>query len=430
MLLPSAGLLPAAALPLTLAASLLLACHTDGGEEAADGGADPTADSGAVDAWVLNTGDGGNPYTGDDLDAATGCQGVFNPNQLLDYNLTLAESDWHALLADTTNSIYFPAELRCGEAPAIAVGVRRKRSGGAEKVGLKVDINYLLPEQTYFGLRKLSLENGVSEGETEDGAEVAAYFSEYLSWRMMVLSGAVSGRAAFANLYVNGNRLGVYVNVEQVDKHFLDTRFGDDTGWLYKKSGSDGDGFKTHEVDGLTDPYAAYFCFWESGNGCELPSPTELAQSLPEHLDIPQLLRHGAVNAIIANADSLLFKDNNYYWYDWPGKRAYIPWDLDTVMKEHPVVFTGGAGGGSTDAYTNALFSNWEGAYDDILTDLLENSLTLDAILSEIDRAETVTDSAFASDPYVSGSASEAADKLRTYWQERHPEVVLQVEAH
>ena len=66
----------------------------------------------------------------------------------------------------------------------------------------------------------------------------------------MSSSGAVSGRAALVTVTVNGTSRGVYVNVEQVDKTFLDSRLGDDSGWLYKRSGSDGDGFKTHETDG------------------------------------------------------------------------------------------------------------------------------------------------------------------------------------
>src|SRR5690606_38208931 len=141
----------------------------------------------------------------------------------------------------------------------------RKRSGGAVKVGLKIDINQLVPGQTYHGLRKLSMENGVSEGTSEDGAPVSTHVIEHLGWRLMQRAGVVASRAVFARVHVNGDLLGVYVNVEQVDKRFLRSRLGDDDGWLYKKSGSAGDGLKTHENDGLEDPYVAYFCFWLNG---------------------------------------------------------------------------------------------------------------------------------------------------------------------
>jgi hypothetical protein len=53
------------------------------------------------------------------------------------------------------------------------VGIRRKRSGGTVKVGLEIDMNEIVADQSYYGLRKLSLENDVSEGSTGDGAEDA-----------------------------------------------------------------------------------------------------------------------------------------------------------------------------------------------------------------------------------------------------------------
>jgi len=407
----------------------LVACGGNEGGSAADAEVEGGSDGGGGGGDGAEDLDSGNPYTGDGLDTALGCEGVFNPDQILDYYLDLPESDWRALLADTTNSVYFAAELRCGGSAPITVGVRRKRSGGAEKVGLKVDINYVDSTQTFYGLRKLSFENGVSEGETEDGAEVAAYLAEYLAWRLMVRSGTVSGRAAFAQLHVNSNLLGVYVNVEQVDKRFLETRFGDDTGWLYKKSGGSGDGLKTHEIDGLQDPYADYFCFWAAGSSCPTPSDAELAETLPEHLDIPQLLRHGAVNAYMANTDALLFKDNNYYWYDWAGRREYLPWDLDTAMKDDVDVFSGGVGG-QTDAYTSVLFANWDADYEAILTELVTDILRPEVVEAELDRAGEVAGVALDADPYATGTTGGAIDELKAYWAERHLLVLSQLEAH
>src|SRR5690606_16493761 len=165
-------------------------------------------------------------------------------------------------------STFVAAQFRCNDDAPITVGVRRKRSGGQNKVGLKIDMNEFVDGQTWYGLKKLSLENGVSEGDDSDGIEVRAYVSEYLAWRVMLLSGAISGRASFINLHVNDDLVGVYVNIEQVDKRFLNAWLGDDSGWLYKKSGGVGDGQKTHESDGLENPYDDYFCFWANGNSC------------------------------------------------------------------------------------------------------------------------------------------------------------------
>jgi hypothetical protein len=355
-----------------------------------------------------------------ELATATGCSGVYNPDQLLTLSFTIDPGDFSKILADASYAIVVPAQMQCEGEPPLTVGVRRKRSGGRYKVGFKVDINEIVAGQRWYGLKKLSLENGVSEGDSEDGAEVRTYVAEYLAWRLMVLSGAISSRAALVNVRVNGEALGVYVNVEQVDKRFLKERLGDDSGWLYKKSGGVNDGLKTNELGSGDNPYDDYFCFWASGNGCALPSSATLAAELPAHLDIPQFLRFGAVNAIMANTDGPLFKDNNYYYYDYAtGPRAYIPWDLDTAMKDTPSLYSGGGGGGGSSDFDAVLFTHWRDDYTAILHELLDTRLTGVAIEAELDRILLIAEDAFAADPYVTGTASDAVATLKSYWTQR-----------
>jgi hypothetical protein len=365
----------------------------------------------------------GGPVGDPEGDTLTGCAGVYNPDQVLDLYLELSSTDWDALIADTTNSVYFPAKLHCNDEAPITVAVRRKRSGGAPKVGLKIDINRIVAKQSWHELKKLSLENGISEGGTT--GSVGDLVSEYLSWRTMQRSGAITGRATFARVHVNGAYLGAYVNVEQVDKRFLRTFLGDDSGWLYKKSGSADDGYKTNET--MANPYEAYFCFWER-MGCS--PPTDLATSLPDHLDIPQMLRVGAVNALIANTDSILFKDNNFIFYDYAaGPRLYLPWDLDTTMMSSFNVFNGSVPGGTT-MFTNVLFSHWNADYVRILTELLGGSLALAEIHAELARVEAVAASALDSDPAVDGDTASAVSALKAWWTSRHAEVTTQVQTH
>ncbi|HEX6244296.1 MAG TPA: CotH kinase family protein [Polyangiales bacterium] len=410
----------------------------DGSEALPDGGVGRSDAAGPTNA--LDAGDTGVPptqgvspasgdmvdgaapttTTGSALTSAQGCPGVYNPDQLLTLSFTIERGDLSAILADTTYEVMVPAQLQCEREAPLEVGVRRKRSGGLRKVALKVDIDELVPGQRWHGLRKLSLENSVSEGEHQD-ADVRASVSEYLAWRLMVLSGAVSGRAALAMVEVNGEPLGVYVHVEQVDKPFLKERFGDDSGWLYKKSGGD-DGLKTHELSGEINPYEAYFCFWAGGRACPVPASTQLAAELPTRLDIPQLLRFGAVNAIIANTDGPLFKDNNYYYYDCTGRpRVYIPWDLDTTMTATSGLYRGGGGRGGTSVFDAVLFMHWRDDYSAIARELLDTRLTAAAIDSELDRILRVAGDAFARDPHVTGTLADAVTVLRSYWKQRLP---------
>lgn len=388
------------------------ACGSGGG---GDGDDDIGTDGGTG-------GDGGGFNVADDvLSISDGCLGVYNPEQVLDLRFTMAAADWAALKADTTNSVLFPARFQCNDEPALPydIGIRRKRSGGTDKPGLKVDFNFVIPDGNFFSLKKLSLENGISEGSgTADAKDLV---SEYLAWRMMVLSGAHASRAVFVRVHVNGTLIGAYVSVEQVDKRFLANRLGENDGWLYKKSGSADDGYKTNETQ--ANPYEGDMCFW-SGRGCS--APTELETYLPMHLDLDQMLRFGGVNAIIGNSDSPLGKDNNYYWYDSAAPRVYFAWDLDTTMREGTTIF----GAGMTDMYTSVLFTHWEDDYDALLTGLLDDELALPVIEGELDRVERVAGAALDSDPTVTGGAGSAVGDLSSFWASRHPTLKAELAAH
>jgi hypothetical protein len=391
--------------PASLVLVLVAACGGGG-----PGPGDPDAGTDQPDA---------DNVPADELDTATGCAGVYNPDQLLAYRITMASGDWAALRADATNSVYYPADLACGDEPPITVGIRRKRSGGTVKVGLKIDVNYYAPDQRFHDLHKLSLENGISEGgSTASARELVA---EYLAWRLMIRSGAIGSRVAFASVEVNGEAIGLYVNVEQPDKRFLRSRVGEDDGWLFKKSGGVDDGYKTNELE--PNPSEPYFCFWMPP-GCPIPSSDALLAELPARLDIPQLLRLGAANAIMANTDGILFKDNNYYFYDPPpgGRRLYLAWDLDTTLRDNPDAYTPNG----TSAYTEVLYTHWDGDYRAIVGQLLAGPYAVAEIEAELDRAASVAGAALDADLYVEGDAADAIAQLAAYWANRHAAVLAQ----
>jgi hypothetical protein len=394
----------------------------DGGFVGADGGF-AAADGGfaAADGGFVAGADGGPVPTSDALATAVGCAGVFNHDQVLTYELTMSAGDWSALKADMTNNVYFPATLSCEGGASMTVGVRRKRSGGTDKPGLKIDVNEFADNE-WYGLKKLSLENGISEGSGT--AATTDVVGELLGWRIMQLSGTMASRAAIAKVVVNGAVIGTYTNVEQVDKVFLNARLGENDGWLYKKSGSADDGYKTNET--VANPYEADACFLHD-DGCAIPSDVEVAA----RVDTMQLVRMGAINALIGNMDAPLWKDNNYIWYDGPlgGQRTYFPWDLDTVMNRSEPLFGGSAPGGTT-RYVDALFPAWEDDYDQFLTDGLAGPFSLTVIQAELAQVETVAAAALDDDPTLDGTTSDAVDALDTWWTDRITAAQAELAAH
>lgn len=108
------------------------------GDSASDGpGADARPGQGNLDSGTGDDHDAAPdpPVSDDELSRATGCAGIYNPEQVLDYHVEMEAGDFDALLADQTNAIYFPARLACGDESPITVGIRasaraaRSRSG-------------------------------------------------------------------------------------------------------------------------------------------------------------------------------------------------------------------------------------------------------------------------------------------------------------
>ena len=105
-----------------------------------------------------------------------------------------------------------------------------------QKPAIKIDINEFVPGQLFSGKSKLNLENGGSsagppalgEGGDDDGLK------EGISWLLYGETGIVTSRAAWVNLWVNGNLIGLYMHIEQVDKAFLIDHGIDEGGWLFK----------------------------------------------------------------------------------------------------------------------------------------------------------------------------------------------------
>ncbi|WP_437811012.1 CotH kinase family protein [Sorangium sp. So ce1078] len=401
-----------------------------GDSGAGSGGNGAGTGDGAGTGNGAGTGVGGGTGIGgggtSSLDTDTGCSGVFNPDQVLEYAITMAPDDYDAILADTTFSLSLPGEFSCNGGAPMQVAIERKRSGGATKVGLKVELDSTVAGQSFYGLKKLGFDNGTSSGSNQDDATPRDVIAEYLGWRFMRAAGVMASRSALAKISINGGPAMVYVHVEQVDKRFLQDRLGENGGWLYKKSGGDGDGLKTHENDGVENPHEAWYCFLQKG-GCASPDAATLAEQLPTRADIPQMHRLGAVNAIIGNTDGLLYKDNNYYHYDSiDGKRTYIPWDLDTTMSASVDIINDSVPGGTT-VFTDAFFSHWEADYLAIVQQVLDEKITASFVEAELNRVLSVAAAAIDADPALADGAADAVSTLSAWWQKRLPELQQQL---
>jgi hypothetical protein len=359
---------------------------------------------------------------------------IFDPEQLLTLNLSMAPGDWATVQNDTSFSTEVPAQFWLdGEAP-ILISVRRKSdpalsaAGGFDKVSLSLDVNDLVAGQTWHDLKKLSLENG---GDSN-------VISEGFAWQMVRLAGTTqgfgysAGYASWVRLIINGVDTGVYVNAEKRDKRFLENRdlFLDGFTWLYEVE--DQSGNLILQVGGpQASPTVEQLCYspFDLQSPCATP---DLAAELPQYIAMPGLLTELVIDAFTGNGDALLTAGKNFYFADFTYAgaplRMYFPWDLDGAKFNNQTKNWSIYSPSNTSPYADLLdVPQIRAQYSQIYNDLICGPWSGTSLTALIDTIEPVLTAALAADPnHDSGEASFSA--VRSWVSGRIASVTGQIE--
>jgi spore coat protein CotH len=371
-------------------------------------------------------------------------QEVFDPYALATLELQLDPADWDTIRFDTTNEIEVQAAFAASGEEPILVSVRRKSSralpseADPRKIGLKIDINEFVSGQAWHGLNKLSLENGADVDPVAEG----------LAWNLHELAG-IDGfygagyhpaLASWVKVYVNGEYLGVYVNVEQRDRRMLENRglFVRDQTWLYEIDDINGYALEVGDPDSPTYTQLCYAPF-RTALACMTPSDDVLAAELPASIDMQAMLTQGAVDALTGNQDALFAHGKNYFFADFAnGKRRYFPWDLDAVFGGGDVNIYGKVKGKRLEQtpFQSVILNHplFRGQYNSIILGLTEpgtGPLSEAAVQSFLVSTERVVSEALAADPYAGvGDVGELFAGLRARVSARINSVRAQVAAN
>ena len=261
--------------------------------------------------------------------------------------------------------------------------------------------------QEWHGLVKLSLENGADVDPIAEG----------LAWNVHELAGVEGfygagyhpALASWVKVYVNGEYLGLYVNVEQRDRRMLENRglFVRGQTWLYEIDDINGYALEVGDPDSPTYTQLCYAPF-RTSVACETPSDSVLATQLPELIDMQAMLTQGAVDALTGNQDALFSHGKNYFFADFANgrKRMYYPWDLDAVFGGTDVNIYGKVKGKRLvqTPFQSVILNHplFRSQYNSIilgLTDPDSGPLSAAAILGLIDGIEPVVAEALVEDP-------------------------------
>lgn len=157
-------------------------------------------------------------------------------------------------------------------------------------------------------------------------------------------AGINAPRANFVRLSINDTLFAFYTLVEHVDKTFLDSRFGNTTGDLFKAvDGFGGSNPQVSTFQWLGADTGLYLTRYElkteeSTSGWRklvsvidtLNNSTNPAVSLPQKVNTATLSRAIAADNLFGNLDAYINSARNFYFYFHPisGKLEWIPWDL------------------------------------------------------------------------------------------------------
>ncbi len=199
--------------------------------------------------------------------------------------------------------------------------IRGDSSRNYPKKSYKVNFD---ADERFYGRDKLNLTS-----EWRD----ASYSREYLSYDFFHRSGLPASRTWFCRVYINGEYMGLYLDVEQIDEQYLAGSHLPNDASIYKAS-YDGSMLRMHEpIEEVWEKKTN-----ETTGFYDLADLIEWIDTVPEErffeeMDVvfnrDQFARHMAVNTIIGNSST--YYHNYYLIHDLSpqGLWTVLPWDID-----------------------------------------------------------------------------------------------------
>lgn len=254
---------------------------------------------------------------------------AFTPTAVNTLSITITDENWQDILDNPLDEQYHETAVTFNGVTLDSVAIRTKGGSSlssvarssSDRYSFKVDINEYVSGQTFFGLKKFTLQNSFND---------PSYMREVIAYDLMDEMGVPTPEHAYVNFYVNGELFGLYLMVEAIDGEFLEKHFANSNGDLYKPDGvgSDllwlGDDIQSYTDINLqtnedTTDNGAFINFVES-----------LDEGKTSAIDVDTLLRYMSVSTSLSNLDSYHGTlAHNYYIYDDDGIFSILPWDFN-----------------------------------------------------------------------------------------------------
>jgi hypothetical protein len=299
---------------------------------------------------------------------------IYDPMKSYGIQLTIDPTQLQALVAkpkayvSAKFQMHGPDGALLPSTGALEVGVRVKGSIGTltrasygpnglnivdDKVSLKVKFNYSVKGQTFFGLRKLTLNSMVED---------MSMTHETLAYKAFRDAGLWAPRTGFANVYINDSLRGLFLNLEPYDeissswhlpafRHIYEGQTvltGADPVWVNpdfhaKAIGTaflvdEGDPQDMSDLKGLVTAMERSIA---SESGTSVYSGSAMSTDLSSRVNVDQLGAFLAIEKFINHFDgysgSVPWAPNNFYLVsDMKGRFQFLPWGTDVTWRLVP----------------------------------------------------------------------------------------------
>ncbi len=269
--------------------------------------------------------------------AADASDPFYDPAVVQTIRLEVKSDDVERMHRALPQRICVPGIFRWNDQVVQQVGVRYKGNSSSSpdashKRAFLIAFSEFTKSQRFLGLRHVALDNGIQFG---------SLFSERLITDVLRGLGVKASRCNYARVYLNEKYIGVYVNVERIDKVFIERNFGAKQGPLFKvNEGGPGADFRYLGAD-----LSLYQKAFELHAGPQAEAFTDLSEFL-RAVDSPngteaELIKTLDMDAFVKTTAVMLFSGafdqytgwapHNYYLYRNPTDQrwTYLPWDLD-----------------------------------------------------------------------------------------------------
>jgi len=339
-------------------------------------------------------------------------QKILDSKSISTIHITMSDADYELLINEINNEEYLMADMTY-ESPLIPldtieqVGIRLRGAAARHSAKKSFKISFRAfdyDDRDFHDLRKLNLNCDFQDIHLMRAKVCTDLFR---------LMGVDAARVGYTKLYINGDYRGLFANYEEFDKVFLETRFDDDNGDLYKcdkASFANNSGYwlVTNEETSDNSDINEFIDVLNN-----TPS-IDFKEEIEKVFDVDYYLMSTACNVLLGAWDDYWVLQKNFYFYhdlvsdqfkhiphDFDGSLGtyWYPKDMDVA---HQNVYNWSPTPDRDTPMITRLLAvpEYRNRYTHYLMLLCMYPFSLNAMEEEIDRTAAMIKETLTSDPY------------------------------